>query len=125
MQKSMCPGEEPPDTCAACTALRGAETSGSTSKEQRSSRRAVTVFPLLILAGAAVALLFPQAFAGWGAGVTPALMIIMFGMGLTLSLPDFALVLKRPLPVIAGVILQFTIMPLHCDGSMRCCTVMS
>lgn len=97
------------------TAPSGGSTGGS-SQEQRSSRRAVTVFPLLILAGAAVALLFPQAFAGWGAGVTPALMIIMFGMGLTLSLPDFALVLKRPLPVIAGVILQFTIMPLLALG---------
>lgn len=87
-----------------------------TAQQQRSSRRAVTIFPLLILAGAAVGLLFPQAFAGWGAGVTPALMLIMFGMGLTLRLPDFALVLKRPLPVIAGVILQFTVMPLLALG---------
>ncbi|WP_144790378.1 bile acid:sodium symporter family protein [Kocuria palustris] len=86
------------------------------AREQRSSRRAVTVFPLLILAGAAVGLLFPQAFEGWSAGVTPALMIIMFGMGLTLSLPDFALVLKRPTPVIAGVVLQFTVMPLLALG---------
>lgn len=90
--------------------------SRETTQEQRSSRRAVTVFPLLILAGAAAGLLFPQAFAGWSAGVTPALMIIMFGMGLTLSLPDFALVLKRPLPVIGGVILQFTVMPLLALG---------
>lgn len=89
-----------------------ATTTTGGAREQRSSRLAVTVFPLLILAGAAVALILPGAFAGWGAGVVPALMIIMFGMGLTLSLPDFALVLKRPLPVLAGVLLQFTIMPL-------------
>ena len=37
--------------------------------------------------------------------------IIMFGMGLTLTLPDFALVVKRPLPVIVGVIAQYVIMP--------------
>ena len=35
----------------------------------------------------------------------------MFGMGLTLTLPDFALVVKRPLPVIVGVIAQYVIMP--------------
>ena len=46
------------------------------------------------------------------AGVTYALMIIMFGMGLTLTLPDFALVLRRPVPVIAGVAFQFALMPL-------------
>ncbi|ROZ64398.1 bile acid:sodium symporter family protein [Kocuria soli] len=36
----------------------------------------------------------------------------MFGMGLTLTLPDFALVLKRPMPVLLGVALQYLIMPL-------------
>lgn len=38
--------------------------------------------------------------------------IIMFGMGLTLTLPDFALVAKRPLPVLLGVVAQYAIMPL-------------
>ncbi len=40
------------------------------------------------------------------------LMIIMFGMGLTLKLEDFKLVFIRPKEVIAGCIAQFTIMPL-------------
>ena len=35
--------------------------------------------------------------------VTPLLGVIMFGMGLTLKPHDFALVAKRPLPVIIGV----------------------
>lgn len=69
----------------------------------RSATLAVTVFPLLIIGGAALGLLAPGTFAPLGAGVTYALMIIMFGMGLTLTLPDFALVLKRPVPVLAGV----------------------
>ncbi|WP_233568651.1 bile acid:sodium symporter family protein [Kocuria soli] len=54
----------------------------------------------------------PGAFTGWNAYIVPALVVIMFGMGLTLTLPDFALVLKRPMPVLLGVALQYLIMPL-------------
>src|SRR5699024_6313321 len=35
-----------------------------------------------------------------------------FGMGLTLTVPDFALVARRPLPVLIGGVAQFVIMPL-------------
>ena len=35
----------------------------------------------------------------------------MFGMGLTLTGQDFALVAKRPVAVVIGVVAQFTIMP--------------
>ena len=37
--------------------------------------------------------------------------IVMFGMGTTLDLKDFALVLKRPLDVFIGACAQFVIMP--------------
>jgi len=40
------------------------------------------------------------------------LMIIMFGMGLTLKFEDFKLVFTRPKDVIIGCVAQFTIMPL-------------
>lgn len=80
--------------------------------EERSARIAVTVFPLLIIAGGAVALFFPQPFTGLSQYVSPALMLIMFGMGLTLTLPDFALVIRQPLPVLLGVAAQYVIMPL-------------
>ncbi|MGJ9403168.1 bile acid:sodium symporter family protein [Arthrobacter sp. KK5.5] len=80
--------------------------------EERSARLAVTLFPLLILAGGALALFLPTPFTGWSAFITPGLMVIMFGMGLTLTLPDFALVAKRPLPVLLGVAAQYVIMPL-------------
>ncbi|MCR5402255.1 MAG: bile acid:sodium symporter family protein [Butyrivibrio sp.] len=40
------------------------------------------------------------------------LMLVMFGMGLTLKLEDFAIVFKRPKDIIIGCIAQFTIMPL-------------
>lgn len=82
------------------------------SSEERSARVAVTVFPLLILAGGALALLFPEPFTGLSPLINPGLMLIMFGMGLTLTLPDFALVIRQPLPVLLGVVAQFVIMPL-------------
>ena len=40
------------------------------------------------------------------------LMIIMFGMGLTLKFEDFKLVFVRPKDIITGCVAQFTIMPL-------------
>jgi len=38
--------------------------------------------------------------------------IIMFGMGITLQLADFLVVVKFPLALVAGVVAQFVIMPL-------------
>ena len=81
------------------------------SIEDRSARTAVTVFPVLILAAFAIALLLPTRLSPLSAGTNWALGIIMFGMGLTLTPPDFALVVKRPLPVLIGVVAQFVIMP--------------
>ncbi|WP_193106579.1 bile acid:sodium symporter family protein [Brachybacterium sp. FME24] len=82
------------------------------SKEDRSARIAVTVFPALILASAAFAFFVPSA----GQAIAPLtsifLGVIMFAMGLTLTIPDFALVVRRPLPVLLGIIAQFVIMPL-------------
>lgn len=40
------------------------------------------------------------------------LMIVMFGMGLTLELEDFKLVFTRPKDIIIGCLAQFTVMPL-------------
>ena len=44
------------------------------------------------------------------------LMIVMFGMGLTMKLSDFAVVFKRPREVIIGCLAQFIIMPLLAFG---------
>ncbi|MCU1631730.1 MAG: bile acid transporter [Micrococcaceae bacterium] len=71
----------------------------------------MTLFPLLILAGGLVAVLTPASFAGLGPLVNPLLGVIMFGMGLTLTPVDFALIGKRPIPVVIGVVAQFVIMP--------------
>lgn len=85
--------------------------SKSPSAEDRSARIAVTVFPVLILAAFAVSLAVPAQLSPLSAGTDVALGIIMFGMGLTLTPPDFALVVRRPLPVLVGVVAQFAIMP--------------
>ena len=84
----------------------------SQTAEDRSARVAVTLFPLLILAGAAIAFAAPDTFAPLGEIVTPLLGVIMFGMGLTLTVPDFRLVATRPVPVALGVVAQYAIMPL-------------
>ncbi|MDN5688409.1 MAG: bile acid:sodium symporter family protein [Brachybacterium sp.] len=91
------------------TAEKSARTS---SREDRSARIAVTVFPALILASAAFAFVVPAA----GQAIAPFtalfLGVIMFAMGLTLTIPDFTLVARRPLPVLIGVVAQYVLMPL-------------
>jgi predicted Na+-dependent transporter len=44
------------------------------------------------------------------------LFLVMVGMGLTLTLNDFALVFKKPLGIIVGLIMQYGIMPLVALG---------
>jgi len=74
-------------------------------------------FGAAVLACAALAFAFPSAFREWGgvkltAMVVPAIQLIMFGMGTTLSLGDFLRVAKSPWAVAVGVVLQFLVMPL-------------
>lgn len=73
-------------------------------------------FSLIIFAAAALALLYPPIFTSIGGFplktlIIPITQIIMFGMGTSMSLADFSLVLKRPKAVIIGLLCQFTIMP--------------
>ena len=68
---------------------------------------------ILILAVAALALFLPASCI-WiqTAWVNYLLMIVMFGMGLTIQPRDFALVFTRPKDILLGCVAQFTIMPL-------------
>ena len=50
---------------------------------------------------------------GW---INYLLMIVMFGMGLTMKLSDFAVVFTRPRDVIVGCLAQFIVMPLLAFG---------
>lgn len=74
--------------------------------------RAVAIFPALILGAGAIGFLFAEALSGLAGYLNPLLGLIMFGMGLTLRWPDFALVLSRPIPVILGVAAQYGVMPM-------------
>ena len=67
---------------------------------------------LIVLAVAALALFVPQSSlwidTSW---VNYLLMIVMFGMGLTMKPKDFALIIKRPKDILIGCAAQFIIMP--------------
>ena len=68
---------------------------------------------IIVLVVAALALFVPNSClwiqTSW---INYLLMVVMFGMGLTLKFSDFAIVFKRPKDIIIGCIAQFTIMPL-------------
>ena len=67
---------------------------------------------VIVLMAALLAFLIPDTglwiSTGW---IDYLLMIVMFGMGLTIRIADFKAVFTRPKDVIVGCIAQFTIMP--------------
>ena len=74
-------------------------------------------FALWVLAFAACAMSYPNAFISWGGfemkqAVIPLVQLIMFGMGTTLAFGDFARVIRMPRAVLIGLGLQYTVMPL-------------
>ena len=70
-------------------------------------------FPLWVVAACAAAVVEPAWFAWFrGEAIVWALAAIMLGMGVTLSVDDFARVATRPLAVLTGFVAQFLIMPL-------------
>jgi bile acid:Na+ symporter, BASS family len=73
-------------------------------------------FTVSIFAAVSLALYFPQYFKSWNGFklsllITPLIQLIMFGMGTTMSLKDFAGVIKTPKGVLIGVVSHFIIMP--------------
>ena len=80
--------------------------------EERSGYVAVLVFPVLIILGGVVGYLAAGPVSSASPWVNPLLGVVMFTMGLTLRPVDFALVVRRPLPVLLGVGAQYVIMPL-------------
>ncbi|HWD13557.1 bile acid:sodium symporter family protein [Pseudochrobactrum sp. sp1633] len=69
-------------------------------------------FAAWVLLFAVLGFVFPETFKQFGPYIVTLLGIIMFGMGLTLSLDDFREVVRRPVDVGIGVASQFLIMPL-------------
>ncbi|HEY4107633.1 bile acid:sodium symporter [Puia sp.] len=74
-------------------------------------------YTLVIIAAVIISLCFPKYFTAIGgyklAGlITPLLQVIMFGMGTSMSVHDFAGVIKQPKGVVIGVFSHYLIMPL-------------
>jgi len=74
-------------------------------------------FTIWIFTGVVASMFYPFPFQQWGTYklirlIEPLMMIIMFGMGTTMSVRDFTQVFLMPRGVIIGLVLQFTIMPL-------------
>lgn len=84
------------------------DTAGATD---RAARRAVTVFPVLVLVAGAIGLASPGTFAGWSVSVPYLLGVVMFCMGLTMTKVDFQGVAKRPWAVGLGLVAHYVIMP--------------
>ena len=74
-------------------------------------------FTAIILASVVLAMWHPEYFTTWGSfplssTIIPFIQLLMFGMGSSMSLNDFAAVVKSPKGVMIGVASQFIIMPL-------------
>lgn len=74
-------------------------------------------FTIWVAAFVSAAMFYPGAFRNWfgyelSGLIVPLIQIIMFGMGTQLTLGDFKRVLVLPKPVLIGIALQFSIMPL-------------
>ncbi|WP_075182836.1 ketopantoate/pantoate/pantothenate transporter PanS [Pantoea sp. 1.19] len=74
------------------------------------------LFPLWALLLSFAAFTAPTPFLAVGPWISTLLMLIMFGMGVTLHIDDFKRVLLRPAPVIAGTFLHYLVMPLAAWG---------
>lgn len=70
------------------------------------------LFPLWAIIFAFVAYLFPEIFLYFKSDIVPLLMIVMFGMGMTLTWDNFKAVLRLPGVIVFGVFLQYLIMPI-------------
>ncbi|WP_328885388.1 bile acid:sodium symporter family protein [Streptomyces sp. NBC_00316] len=79
--------------------------------DDKAARRAVTVFPVLVLVAGTAGLATPGTFAGWVGSIPYLLGIVMFCMGLTMTPLDFRGVAKRPWAVAIGLVAHYVIMP--------------
>ncbi|MDO5375400.1 bile acid:sodium symporter family protein [Staphylococcus rostri] len=79
---------------------------------QRIGHFASKTFLVWVLLVSIIAFSAPGLFSGLGEYIPYLLGIVMLGMGLTIKVSDFKLIFKYPKPVIIGVVLQYTIMPL-------------
>ncbi len=80
------------------------------------------LFPLWAVLLSVAAYYSPTTFLGIGPWVAYLLMLIMFGMGVTLNINDFKRVLTRPAPVLAVTFLHYLVMPWRHGRWQNCLT---
>lgn len=76
------------------------------------NQRLTTLFPIVAITASLFAYWQPDFLNDLGHWIVPILMLIMFSMGLTLTLGDFKRVFERKMSVVLGLILQYSVMPL-------------
>lgn len=74
-------------------------------------------FTFAVLAVGSAAVAYPPLFVSWGGfelkqAITPLVQVIIFGMGMTLTLEDFRRVLTMPRGVVLCCVLHYTVMPI-------------
>lgn len=75
-------------------------------------KKLAELFPVWIILASLTALICPDLFTWFSGGwITFGLMMIMLGMGMTLSAEDFVRTLRGGKPILIAVVLQYTIMP--------------
>ena len=70
------------------------------------------LFPRRAIAVSVRAYLFSDSLTDMQGLIVPMLAMVMFCMGLTLSVGDFKRVKRTPVPIAIGIVLQFLLMPL-------------
>ncbi|HHC74085.1 MAG TPA: bile acid:sodium symporter family protein [Thiothrix sp.] len=76
-------------------------------------QRIIYLFPLWALILSTIAYIYPAPLIELKTWIIPLLSLIMFGMGLSLTLADFQRVFQRPRLIMLGVALQFILMPFY------------
>lgn len=80
-------------------------------KLERISRIITKLFPLWVIIFSLYAFFNPDPFKPYAKDIAYLLGVIMLGMGLTMTLDDFKLVLTRPKDVFFGIFFRYLIMP--------------
>jgi BASS family bile acid:Na+ symporter len=74
--------------------------------------RITQLFPFWAIIFSVLAWLYPGLFDSFKSWIVPLLSVVMFGMGLTLSVADFKRALNMPKLIASGIALQYSVMPL-------------
>lgn len=70
------------------------------------------IFPITAIVLSVIAYIFPSGFTPLKGYIIPLLVIIMLGMGITLSVDDFKQILHKKKALFIGVATQFVVMPM-------------